>query len=293
MSLSVSYAQRNRSIQFFGTGPDWAGDPYCDRIRVLIDAGSGNPSLPANIGGGDFTVEAWLYAYSSADDPSNYNSAGSITAGAHNDWINGNIWFDRDRFGQNRAFGSSLAAGRVAFGTYDANSVYRTIVGSQDIRGSWWHVALTRDISAATNSIFVGQSGTGVRDATSSSSGTGSLAYPNGATPNSSCGVGGSQVCDESDPYMVFGAEKHDAGGAYPSFFGLMRNMRVSSSIRYSGTTYTVPSGDFLMDSDTVWLANCKEQSGVIVRDLAFGNHGVMEVGGPSSGPQRSTRTNF
>lgn len=276
-----------QSLRFFGTGPNWA-DPYIDRVRVLIDAGSGQSVYPANIGGGDFTVEMFLLASSS-------NAAGAVTTGANNNWINGNTFFDRDRFSQNRAFGLSLGAGIPVFGLTDAAGAARTIAATTDIRGSnWYHVAFTRAISTGDLAIYVGSRGqTGNREALFSAGPTGTLEYPNGATPNSSCGELGNQVCSESDPYMVFGAEKHDAGASFPSYFGYMTEVRLSNSVRYTGATYSVPSARFANDANTVALYHMTELSGTILDASGNDRHGTMEVGGPSNGPQRSPLSPF
>ena len=38
----------------------------------------------------------------------------------------------------------------------------------------------------------------------------------------------------QNDPYLVLGAEKHDAGSDYPSFHGWLDELRVSNVVRYS-----------------------------------------------------------
>ena len=219
--LALSSSQASfESLRFYGTGPNWM-DPYIDRVRVNIDAGAGT-TFPANIGGGDFTIEMFLYALSG-------NTAGAITEGANNNWINGNIFFDRDRFSQNRAFGISLGNGRVAFGMLgDGGTEYTLVCASPDIRNAWYHVAVTWDMSAGQMEIFVGIPGTtGNREATTTSGPTDTCEYPDNSTPNSLCGTSPTAdgepftvACTDSDPYMVFGAEKHDAGASFPSYFG-------------------------------------------------------------------------
>lgn len=249
------------SLRFYGND-DGNGTTFIDRVRVDLD-----DDPPANIGAGDFTVEMWLLAESA-------NAAGSITPGANNNWINGNVFFDRDRFGVVRAWGASLGAGRVAFGVRDSNDTFRTIVGTTDIRdGQWHHVALVRDISATEISIYVD----GVREATSTSAGSGSLSYPPGASTS----------YPNSDPYMVFGAEKHDAGpGTYPSFYGYIEEVRLSNTERYTGTSFTPPTGRLELDADTVALYRFNEGTGTTVTD-ENGNQspGTLSVGGAASGP--------
>ena len=105
------------SLRFFGNGE---GD--IDRVKIRIDDPSNNfPGPPADVGAGDFTIEFWLRS-----EP-NANTAGAVSCGANYNWIYGNIVFDRDRYNQARAFGISLAGGRVTFGT--RTSADRTICG--------------------------------------------------------------------------------------------------------------------------------------------------------------------
>lgn len=95
------------SIQFFGTG---ARDS--DRIKIPV-----NSSEPANIGATDFTIEVWLRPElpNSGTTPET-NTGPAITPGENIDWILGNIFYDRDRFSNERAHGMSLTDGRVTFG---------------------------------------------------------------------------------------------------------------------------------------------------------------------------------
>ena len=69
-----------------------------------------------------------------------------------------------------------------------------------------------------------------------------------------------------NEPYLVIGAEKHDAGGAYPSFNGYVDEVRISNTVRYTGN-FTRPSGAFGTDGNTVGLYHFNEGSGTSVGD--------------------------
>ena len=45
----------------------------------------------------------------------------------------------------------------------------------------------------------------------------------------------------ESDPFLVIGAEKHDAGSLYPSYRGWIDEVRLSTVRRYTGSGFTRP----------------------------------------------------
>ena len=58
----------------------------------------------------------------------------------------------------------------------------------------------------------------------------GDISYPDDGVPGNFCGG----PCNNSDPFLVIGAEKHDAGAAYPSYRGRFDELRVSSVLRYA-----------------------------------------------------------
>ncbi len=237
------------ALRFYGNGN---GD--IDRVKIPID-----PQVPVDIGG-DFTLEWWMKAR--IED----NQSSACASGANEDWINGNIVFDRDVFGAGDYgdYGVSLAGGRIAFGVNNGSESY-TICGTAAIAdGRWHHVAVTR---AATGemSIFI--------DGQIDSQGvgpTGDISYRDGR----------SSSYPNSDPYLVIGAEKHDAGPEYPSFNGWIDEMRLSSSIRYT-TDFSPPESPFTTDSDTVGLYHFDEGFGNALNDSSGA------PGGPSTG-QRS-----
>jgi Concanavalin A-like lectin/glucanases superfamily len=272
--LAASAAHAN-SLRFFGNGVD-----DIDRVKIRIDdPANNNPGPPADVGSTDFTIEFWLRS-----DPT-ANAAPAIACGANINWIYGNIVFDRDRYNQNRGFGISLGAGRVAFGTY--TSAQRTICGTTDLRdGAWHHVAVQRRFADGQLTLYVD----GQLEQSGDTPNNEDISYPDNGVPGSFCGG----PCTNSDPFIVLGAEKHDAGSQYPSFNGWLDELRISTVLRYS-VAFTPPRTAFITDAGTAALYHFDEPNGTDVLDSASGgaSPGVLRVGGNPSGPLRSAETPF
>jgi Concanavalin A-like lectin/glucanases superfamily len=253
------------SLRFHGNGVN-----DIDRVKIPLD-----PELPVDVGATDFTVEWWMKA-----NPGE-NSAGPI-APVGNNWIFGNVIIDRDVFGNGDYgdYGVSLGAGRVAFGIGTATGGDYTIVGTINVTdGLWHHIAVTRRPTTGRLEVYVD----GVRDA----SGIGpvsNISYRNNRLT----------AWPGSDPYLVIGAEKHDAGPAYPSYHGWIDELRVSRVIRYT-TAFARPMEPFVTDSSTAALYHFDEGSGNVIGDTSgapFGpSHGTRRVGGSPAGPEWSTDT--
>ena len=225
------------------------------RVKILADTSS----KTANIGSTDITVEMWL-----RPDATGNNEA-AITAGANNNWIWGNIFFDRDRNTQPRSWGMSLGDGRVAVGVMNGSSSARTIVGSTDIRdAAWHHIAFTRNVTDGTMSLYVD----GTREATATGP-TGTISYPDGGDPI--------EGYDFSDPYLVLGAEKHDLAEDYKGF---LSEVRLSTSILYSGASLTIPTAPL---TGGVGLYHFNE-SGSTVTDYSGNSNGTIQTGAIRSG---------
>ena len=236
------------ALRFFGNG---FGD--IDRVKIPID-----PPMPVDVGG-DFTLEWWMKARIE-DNPSS-----ACASGANEDWINGNMIFDRDVFGagDNGDYGVSLAGGKIAFGVNNGSESYTICGGTAIADGGWHHVAVTRMLTGEMSVFIDGQIDTqavgpaediSYRDGRSSS-------YPN------------------SDPYLVIGAEKHDAGPEYPSFNGWIDEVRLSSSVRYT-TDFSPTESPFTADSETTGLYHFDE---------GFGN-GINDSSGAPGGPSTGQR---
>lgn len=190
------------SIQFFGTGQ---GD--IDRIKIPL-----LPQKAVNIGQGDFTIEWWLKANPGDNTASAY-------CGQNDGWIYGNILFDRDIWGEGDYgdFGIALNAGGIAFGVNNGTDG-NTLCGSAVVDdGRWHHVAVTREAGSGALAIFV--------DGKLDVAGEGPAGDIHYREERSSS--------YEDDPFLVIGAEKHDAGSEYPSFTGWIDEARVSDVIRY------------------------------------------------------------
>ncbi len=256
------------SLRFYGNGQ---GD--IDRVKFRLDG----PSRPIDVGA-DFTIEFWLKALPGE------NSATRCDAG-ESGWIYGNIILDRDVYGPGDYgdYGISLYSGRIAFGV-SRGSQGATLCGNRPVDdGNWHHIAVTRQSSSGAMAIFVdGQldvQGTGP---------TGDISYRNGrrtSYPN-------------SDPFLVLGAEKHDAGPDYPSFSGWIDDLRISRIVRYN-SDFTPLAMPFVQDSATVALYHFDE--GPVgpctgsIRDFSrFGvSEGICRYGGSPAGPEYSTDTPF
>ena len=271
-SIVTTSGDAGSALQFFGNG---IAAPDRDRVKILIDGyGTGdNSDFPVDVGAEDFTIEFWMNA--SAQD----NNAGAVNCGANENWIRGNIVLDRDRYNQGRKYGLSIAGSSLVFGVSGQNG-QRTICGTTSVvDGNWHHVVIQRRRSDGLMQIYVD----GFIDAEADGP-NGDISYPDNAVPGNHC----NGRCYDSDPYLVIGAEKHDAGAAYPSYAGLIDEMRISNTLRYSGT-FNRPTAPFVRDANTLALYHFDEGSGQIVHDdlqtVDGPRDGVIRFGGNPIGP--------
>ncbi|MFQ5594260.1 MAG: LamG-like jellyroll fold domain-containing protein, partial [Anaerolineae bacterium] len=266
------------SLRFHGNGVD-----DLDRVKIQIDDPANNdPGPPADIGAEDFTLEFWMKAYATE------NTAGAVTCGWNINWIYGNIVFDRDRFSQDRKFGLSIAGGVMIFGVTGDGTGDRIICGSTNVLdGKWHHVAVQRRRSDGWMWLFVDGNLEAQADGPN-----GDVSYPDDGVPGNYCGG----PCTNSDPYLVIGAEKHDAGSAYPSFSGWVDEVRLSNSLRYA-SSFLPPSQPFAPDANTVALYHFDEGSGDTINDTSGASggpsNGERKYGGSPAGPEWSTDTPF
>jgi len=253
------------SLRFRGYG---ASD--VDRVKIRLDA----PEVPADIGTTDFTIEWWMKA-----NPGE-NNAPATGSGGYN-WIFGNIILDRDIYGSGDYgdYGVSLGAGRLAFGV-GTSAGDNTIVGTRQMAdGQWHHVAATRRRADGRLHIYVD----GALD-TEGNGPTGDASYRN----NRASGW------PQSDPFLVIGAEKHDAGPAYPSYHGWFDELRLSQGLRYSAA-FARPNAPFVTDASTSALYHFNEGGGDTIADSSGASggpsHGVRRLGGSPAGPEWSIDT--
>ncbi len=246
-------------LRFYGNG--W-GD--IDRVKIPIDL-----KVSADVGNA-FTLEWWMRGDLSE------NGASGCTTGNHEAWINGNIIFDRDIFGVGDYgdYGVSLADGKIAFGVNNGSSS-TTVCGSAPVADNHWHhVAVVRDLSGSL-SIFIDG-----RLDESAPGPTGDISYRDGRSTS----------YPNSDPFLVIGAEKRDAGTAFPSYSGFLDEIRLSSIARY-GTPFTPPNAPFSTDGDTVALYRFDEGRGDTLNDNSgasgIPSDGQRHYGGdPDNGPE-------
>jgi len=201
------------ALRFYGTGTDQQ-----DRARIAIDDNAPGPdaSAPCDLGAGDFTVEFWLRGTLADNATSGWGGGESWG----DDWIYGNVIVDRDIWADNQQdWGISLAGGRVRFGTgrapAGADSPHTLEGETMLLDDAWHHVACLRDAATGIKSIVVdgaldGQSSVGAS--------TDDISYPNEGVANPVTPWG---------PYIVLGAEKHDAGSDFPSFSGYLDELRL------------------------------------------------------------------
>jgi hypothetical protein len=219
------------------------------------------------------------------------NTAGGQTCGANINWIYGNIVFDRDCYNQDRKYGLSIAGGKFVFGVTGAGTGDRTICGTADILDEQWHhIAVERRRSDGWMWLYVDGNIQANADGPD-----GDVSYPDDGVPGEYC----DGPCINSDPYLVIGAEKHDAGALYPSYSGWIDEIRISNNIRYS-SNFARPSAAFTIDANTMALyhldggpGNC---TGTVVETSgATGgpSNGTCYFGGSPSGPVWSSDTPF
>ena len=254
------------ALRFYGNG---TGD--IDRVKIRID----NPERPADIGATDFTLEFWMKAIAAE------NASASCSSG-DDGWIWGNTIFDRDVSGAGDFgdFGISLAGGRIAFGVNNEGSGAGICTTQNVADGVWHHIAVTRSRSTGQLRIFVD----GLLDADGPGP-LGDLSYRNGR-PTSA----------PNDPYLVIGAEKHDAGRAWPAYSGWIDEVRLSNLLRYTAA-FPRPSAPFTTDPNTVALYHFDEGGGNLIADSSGApggpSDGLRSFGGTPQGPDWVTDTPF
>jgi hypothetical protein len=272
------------SLRFYGFGDD-----DVDRVKIPIDDVANlndEPGPPVDVGATDFTIEFWVKGTLAENDA---NATNCETFGEQ--WIYGNIVFDRDRWEPGgRDWGISFANGRVVFGVASASDSYTLCGTSLVLDGAWHHVAIQRRMEDGELWIHV--------DGALEKQGTGppgDVSYPGDEIPSGTNCDGG--PCVNSAPFLVIGAEKHDAGAQFPSFAGWVDEVRFSNALRYL-EPFARPTTPFSTDTSTVALYHFDEGAGDDLLDSSGAaggpSHGLRQFGGsPIPGPVWSADTPF
>lgn len=187
-----------------------------DEVTIVCDG------APCNVGAGSFTYEVWLRG-DAADNPNTSNVAKGADEASYN-WINGNIFLDRDVYGgdcDGRDFGASVIDGRVSFGVgaTPSGSGPLTLYGSTPIVETpavWHHVALVHDANDGVLKIFVD----GARDIES----TRALPPADRSIPPGGCSQGQARSGARQSE-LAIGTEKHGFGTI--SFAGRIGRVRI------------------------------------------------------------------
>jgi concanavalin A-like lectin/glucanase superfamily protein len=140
--------------------------------------------------------------------------------------------------------------------------------------GSWHHVAFVRERASGRKRIYVD----GVLDVVSSAGvSTGNLSYPNGR-PTS---------YPDSDPFLVFAAEKHGYPGtsSFPSFAGWIDEIRVWSVARSAAEIDAAKAQSVAPSTPGLALyLRLEEGSGTTLTDATGGNTATLYSGVPGNG---------
>lgn len=256
---SLNLAQ-DYCLRFYGNGVN-----DIDRVKIPLD----NSQKMINIGE-SFTIEFQMKAKLS-ENPLGMQA----NQGDNDDWVYGHIIIDRDIFGSGDFgdYGISLTGGRIAFGVNNGSSSFTLITQQTIPDDEWVHVAVTRDHINGNMRIFIN----GILSASYNAGPTGNISYNIGRYTNFA-----------NDPYVVFGAEKHDYDrNTYPSYSGYLDNVRFSNIIRYFDNFQPVQYG---ADMNTVAFYDFDEGSGDTVFDKSFlstvKSHGIRKYGGDPAGPK-------
>jgi PKD repeat protein len=262
----------NYALRFFGNGRN-----DIDRVKIRVGDNTSTAGPPVNVGATNFTIEFWVRG-ALADNRGNIGNFQCNNP--FEGWIEGNIIIDRDRNSQDNDYGVSFTDGFIAFGVARPTDRWFTLCGDiQVLDNQWHHVALTRNVSTGRLCAYVD----GVQDQCGTGP-TGNISYPATASDG------------DNGPFIVLGAEKHDAGAAFPSFNGFMDELRFSNVIRYTASFQ--PPGRFVPDAQTVGLYHMDEGQGTVLGDssgAAIAPHwgtvtppnqqGALLVGGSPAGP--------
>ncbi|WP_298404714.1 LamG domain-containing protein [uncultured Chloroflexus sp.] len=252
------------SIRFFGSSTN-----DLDRIKIPLVTinSSGISSRPVNVDR-DLTLEFWMKA----------NAADNM-APACEGWYYGNIIIDRDIFGNGDYgdYGIAICDGKLVVG-FSVGNDDRLLKGNRTVTdGVWHHIAVTRANSGQVRLFVDGQLD----------------AQINGPSGRIDYRLNRPTSYPNSDPYLVFGAEKHDYPGSR-YYNGLLDDVRISNIVRYTGD-FARPTAPHPVDANTVALYRFDEGSGTAIGDSTPGNQspGVLQPRTGGAAQHWSTDTPF
>jgi hypothetical protein len=266
LSVAIPPHVGGYALRFNGT----PGDIAENRVLIPIDDPENEiPAPPADIGAEDFTIEWWMKT------GPNDNSAPTILCGAYDNWIYGNIIYDRDLAGLPGGFGISLSDNKIIFGINGEDRDNITLCGKTDLADNeWHHIAIQRQRSDGYLWIYL-----------------------DGKLENSADGPNGDiSYADNSpsrlddDHFIGIGAWKLDnEHNIHPFFRGSIDELRLSNTIRYT-KKFTPVLRPHAADANTVAIYRFDDGIGSLVSDTAnaFGgpSHGFRQFGGAIDGPE-------
>jgi hypothetical protein len=229
-----------QSILFSGT----LGTAEIDYDRITIPNTGG---ATANLQDTDATVEVWLRPHATNND----------NTGAQ--WVNGNIFMDNDKVGGGTGgqWGMSILGGVVAVGISlddgGALSGYDEFAGTTDITDDAWH-HIVWTLNATTGAFQLYVDGSREVNSTASTGNGNNLGWLSGG--------------DAKAQLLELGGEKNDQeSGDSLSYFGYMSEIRISSSVLYSGASISVPTSPLDGSGAGVAYYGFTEGSGTTIAD--------------------------
>jgi len=266
LSVAIPPYEGGYAMRFNGT----PGDIAENRVLIPIDDPENDvPAPPADIGAENFSIEWWMKT-----GPKD-NSAPPIVCGEHDNWIYGNVIFDRDRAGLPGGFGISLSDNKIIFGINGDDGVNLTLCGKTDIADNeWHHLAIQRRRSDGYLWIYLDG-----KLEISADGPNGDVSYPDNTQPSV-----------DGDHFIGIGAWKLDnEHNLHPFFHCWIDELRLSNTIRYTKnfTPILIP---FSNDANTVALYHFDDGIGSLVSDTSNASggpsHGFRQYGGSIDGPE-------
>lgn len=206
-------------------------NPASPEVNMFIST-SGTTDLVNWMNSGGFTVEYWCY---NTDWPAGYGGSANTTPGPGNHAQSTyNYW----------SFGP-CDNGALQFYFYDGSAINRVSTANSALTlNTWQNICFVCTPSSPGNNVV--------------------SMYINGAIQSIRLNGTGSYVTSLTIPDGAIDATRLFSMGAYGAsfLFGYYDNIRVSNIQRYSGSSYTVATKPFTVDSNTQLLINPTGPSG-------------------------------